>query len=221
MQLNTAHLQQHAPRWGHIGTPDGGTTTATPPGTDREGRGYEQRSRSRCTKENARLQELGHGGGGASGMAERPALRGREQPTLAGGRGPPGHLQLRMLIPLLLFLRAPGPSTRCRACSSPPPAPALTSRSRQASAAPQPPWQPAAPRDGAGPNSHHKPPRPLRPSALISLPPSPKPHPAGAARKPEHAAGTSAFGGCNLRRAPTAPGLSSQGLPHEFSIKSR
>lgn len=142
---------------------EGGTAAATPPGTDSEGRGpgCEQRSRSRCTKENARLQELGHGGGGASGMAERPALRGREQPTLSGGRGPPGHLQLSMLAPLLSFLRAPGPAcaaTRCRACLRPLPAPALASRSRQASAAPQPPWQPAAPRDGISRNSHHKPP---------------------------------------------------------------
>jgi len=38
--------------------------------------------RSCSTEEKASSQEPDHGGGGASGMAERPALRGREEPTL-------------------------------------------------------------------------------------------------------------------------------------------
>lgn len=42
----------------------------------------EKRVRSCSTKEKASFQELDHGGGGASGMAERPALQGREEPTL-------------------------------------------------------------------------------------------------------------------------------------------
>lgn len=33
-------------------------------------------------RKQASFQELDHGGGGASGVAERPALQGREEPTL-------------------------------------------------------------------------------------------------------------------------------------------